>query len=156
AGLMESAIVYWQLAGERAIERSAHVEAVMHLSRGLEVLQTLPDTPQRAQAGAALADCSWPRPDRDQRLCRLCSGTHLRPRPRVVSAEWRDTESLLSPAGPVGIQRSAGGVADGAAVGRTTAHARPDPARPHAPHRGPSSAGEYVGLAWRVRLCAHS
>jgi len=49
AGLMESAIVYWQLAGERAMERSAHVEAVMHLSRGLEVLQTLPDTPQRAQ-----------------------------------------------------------------------------------------------------------
>ena len=49
AGLIESAIVYWQLAGERAVERSAHVEAVMHLTRGLEVLQTLPDTPQRAQ-----------------------------------------------------------------------------------------------------------
>jgi predicted ATPase len=40
AGLIESAIVYWQLAGERAMERSAHVEAVMHLTRGLEVLQT--------------------------------------------------------------------------------------------------------------------
>ena len=48
-GLIESAIVHWQLAGERAVERSAHVEAVMHLTRGLEVLQTLPDTPQRAQ-----------------------------------------------------------------------------------------------------------
>jgi predicted ATPase len=49
AGLIESAVVYWQLAGERAMERSAHVEAVMHLTRGLEVLQTLPDTSQRAQ-----------------------------------------------------------------------------------------------------------
>jgi class 3 adenylate cyclase/predicted ATPase len=49
AGLMESAIIYWQLAGERAMQRSAHVEAVMHLTRGLAVLQTLPDTPQRAQ-----------------------------------------------------------------------------------------------------------
>jgi class 3 adenylate cyclase/predicted ATPase len=49
AGRIESAIVYWQLAGERAVERSAHVEAVMHLTRGLEVLQTLPDTAQRAQ-----------------------------------------------------------------------------------------------------------
>jgi len=49
AGLMESAIAYWQRAGERAVERSAHVEAVMHLTRGLEVLQTLPDTPERGQ-----------------------------------------------------------------------------------------------------------
>jgi predicted ATPase/class 3 adenylate cyclase len=49
AGLIEAAIVYWQLAGERAMERSAHVEAVMHLTRGLEVLQTLPETPQRTQ-----------------------------------------------------------------------------------------------------------
>jgi class 3 adenylate cyclase/predicted ATPase len=49
AGLIESALVYWQLAGERAMERSAHVEAVMHLTRGLEVLQTLPETSQRAQ-----------------------------------------------------------------------------------------------------------
>src|SRR6266581_4943174 len=49
AGLMGPAIPYWQRAGQRAIERSANLEAIGHLTRGLEVLKTLPDTPTRAQ-----------------------------------------------------------------------------------------------------------
>jgi predicted ATPase len=49
AGLMAQAIPYWQRAGERAIERSANLEAIGHLTRGLEVLKTLPDTPERLQ-----------------------------------------------------------------------------------------------------------
>ena len=49
AGLAEQAIPYWQRAGQRASERSAHVEAISHLTKGLEVLQALPDTPERAQ-----------------------------------------------------------------------------------------------------------
>jgi predicted ATPase len=42
-------MVYWQNAGQRAIERSANVEAVEHLIKGLEILKTLPETPERAQ-----------------------------------------------------------------------------------------------------------
>ena len=34
AGLNEQAIGYWQQAGEKAIERSAHVEAMSHLTQG--------------------------------------------------------------------------------------------------------------------------
>jgi len=49
AGLTAQAIPYWQRAGQRAIERSANVEAIGHLTRGLELLQTLPDTPERAR-----------------------------------------------------------------------------------------------------------
>ena len=49
AGLIEQAIPYWQQAGQKAIERSANVEAISHLTKGLEVLKTLPDTPERAQ-----------------------------------------------------------------------------------------------------------
>ena len=49
ARLIEQAIPYWQRAGERATERSAYVEAVAHLTRGLELLKTLPDTPERVQ-----------------------------------------------------------------------------------------------------------
>jgi predicted ATPase len=49
AGLKEQAIPYWQKAGQRAIERSANAEAIGHLTRGLELLKTLPDTPERAQ-----------------------------------------------------------------------------------------------------------
>ena len=47
AGLKYEAIVYWQRAGQRAIERSAHVEAISHLTKGLEGLKTLPETPER-------------------------------------------------------------------------------------------------------------
>jgi class 3 adenylate cyclase/predicted ATPase len=49
ASLIEQAFPYWQQAGERATQRSAYVEAVAHLTRGLELLKTLPDTPEHAQ-----------------------------------------------------------------------------------------------------------
>ena len=38
---------YWQRAGERAVARSANLEAVAHLSRGIEVLKTLPESAAR-------------------------------------------------------------------------------------------------------------
>jgi class 3 adenylate cyclase/DNA-binding winged helix-turn-helix (wHTH) protein/tetratricopeptide (TPR) repeat protein len=46
AGLPEQAIPYWQRAGQHASNRSAYAEAVAHLTRGLAVLATLPDTPE--------------------------------------------------------------------------------------------------------------
>jgi class 3 adenylate cyclase/predicted ATPase len=49
AGRSEQAVGYWLRAGQHATERSAHVEAISHLSKGLEVLKTLPKTPERAQ-----------------------------------------------------------------------------------------------------------
>jgi class 3 adenylate cyclase/predicted ATPase len=49
AGLNEQAIRYWQQAGEYAVQRSANIEAVGHLTKGLEILKALPDTPERTQ-----------------------------------------------------------------------------------------------------------
>jgi class 3 adenylate cyclase/predicted ATPase len=49
AGLVAQAIPYWQRAGQRASERSTYIEAINHLTKGLELLKTLPDTPERAQ-----------------------------------------------------------------------------------------------------------
>ena len=49
AGLREQALPYWQRAGERATQRSAYVEAISHLTKGLEVLKALPDTPEHVQ-----------------------------------------------------------------------------------------------------------
>jgi TOMM system kinase/cyclase fusion protein len=49
AGLMAPAISYWQQAGTRAIQRSANMEAIAHVQRGLALLATLPDLPQRTQ-----------------------------------------------------------------------------------------------------------
>jgi tetratricopeptide (TPR) repeat protein len=49
AGLKKEAIDYWQKAGQRAVQRSANIEAIGHLTKGLELLRTLPDTPERIQ-----------------------------------------------------------------------------------------------------------
>jgi len=49
AGESARAIVYWQQAGERALQRSANLEAISHLRRGLEALTTLPESHERAQ-----------------------------------------------------------------------------------------------------------
>ena len=49
AGLTAQAIPYWQRAGERAIQRSANVEAISQLTTARALLSTLPDTPERAQ-----------------------------------------------------------------------------------------------------------
>jgi predicted ATPase len=54
AGLAEPAIAYWRKAGLRAIERSANVEAVAHLTKGLELFSALPDSSERPQDELAL------------------------------------------------------------------------------------------------------
>src|SRR5207249_12173387 len=54
AGLSAPAVAYWQRAGQRAVQRSAHVEAVAHLTRGLSLLTMLAETPERARQELAL------------------------------------------------------------------------------------------------------
>jgi TOMM system kinase/cyclase fusion protein len=49
AGLITQAIPYWLQAGQGAVGRSANLEAIAHLTKGLELLKTLPGTPERAQ-----------------------------------------------------------------------------------------------------------
>jgi predicted ATPase len=48
AGVASAAIRYWMRAGVRASLHSANQEAVSHLRRALELLRTLPDSPERA------------------------------------------------------------------------------------------------------------
>ena len=47
AHLTEKAIEYWQLAGRRSSQRSATVEAIAQLQKGLELLDTLPPSAER-------------------------------------------------------------------------------------------------------------
>jgi predicted ATPase len=49
AGLYRQAVAYWQRAGEAAIQRCAHIEASAHLTTGIELVTTLPATPERHQ-----------------------------------------------------------------------------------------------------------
>jgi tetratricopeptide (TPR) repeat protein len=43
------AIPYWQRAGQRAVERSANVEAISHFTQALGLLKIFPETPERMQ-----------------------------------------------------------------------------------------------------------
>ena len=47
AGLMELAVAYWLKAGQQALKRSANLEAVAHLEKGIELAAALPDTEAR-------------------------------------------------------------------------------------------------------------
>ena len=48
------AVVYWQQAGQHAVQRPAHVEAINHLTKGLGLLEALPDSPDRKSQELAL------------------------------------------------------------------------------------------------------
>lgn len=60
AGLIAQAIPYWRQAGQKAVERSAYVEAINHLTKGLDVLKTLPDTSERARQELTLQTAIGP------------------------------------------------------------------------------------------------
>ena len=49
AALNQPAMEYWQKAGQKAFERSAHVEAIAHLTKALTLLQGLPATSDHAR-----------------------------------------------------------------------------------------------------------
>jgi hypothetical protein len=54
AGDQQRASAYWLQAGQRAAARSANVEAVAHLSRGIEALASLEKTAERMRIELAL------------------------------------------------------------------------------------------------------
>jgi len=54
AGLTEPAIESWHRAGEHALIRSSNAEAVKHLTKSIELLHTLPVSPERNQKELAL------------------------------------------------------------------------------------------------------
>jgi class 3 adenylate cyclase/predicted ATPase len=54
AAQIEDAIEYWRRAGTRAIERSANTEAIAHLSKGLRLVENLPEDTARGRQEVAL------------------------------------------------------------------------------------------------------
>ena len=68
AGLTKQAIDYWQRAGGRAAKRSANVEAAAHLTRGLALIQDLPQSEDRLRLEVATSYCNRRYNDGDERL----------------------------------------------------------------------------------------
>src|SRR5262249_13508705 len=86
AGLTEKSIDYYRKAAERAMRASANIEAATHLKRGLELLERLPPSPERAARELALqvalgvpltATKGWAAPEVEAAYARareLCQG----------------------------------------------------------------------------------
>ena len=153
AGLAAQAVPYWQRAGQRAVERSANLEAVAHLTKGLEVLATLPDTPERAQQELVLQTTLGPALMVTKGYA--CPGgvTSLRPGARALPAGGGDPAALPGAAGLVVLLPDAGGVTDGPGAGGATPHPGPACRRPGAPLGGPLCPWEHRELSGRVRRC---
>jgi predicted ATPase len=54
AGCTEQAVRYWKRAGQQASERSANLEAISHCTSGIELLKTLPETPEHTRYALTL------------------------------------------------------------------------------------------------------
>jgi TOMM system kinase/cyclase fusion protein len=54
SGRNEQAVPYWQRAGQHASDRSANLEAISHCTTGIELLKTLPETPEHTQQSLTL------------------------------------------------------------------------------------------------------
>lgn len=54
AGRPEQSLPYWKAAAWQALEQAAYTEALSHVQKGLEIVQTLPDSLQRLQHEFAL------------------------------------------------------------------------------------------------------
>src|SRR5512132_1289814 len=72
AGLVDQAVRYWHNAAQLALARSAAAEAIDRLSRGLEILHSLPEGPERDRqeldlqitlGSASLAAKGWGSPE---------------------------------------------------------------------------------------------
>ena len=91
---MEQAIPYWQQAGHRAAQRSANVEAVSSPPQGLDLLETLPETPERTQHELAVQSDPGRVVDRDPGLGGPGSRRSLHPGRGTVPAGGGDAAAL--------------------------------------------------------------
>ena len=112
AGLIEKAVDYWLKAGQQASERSAYIEAVRHLSRGLDLLDTLPERNRhtlreldlRLTAGAVLMATKGYAADEVERHYYQGSG--------VVPSGRANAQAVPGPPWPVPVLPCAGGAGD--------------------------------------------
>ncbi len=106
--LLQQAVAYWLKAGQQALKRSANLEAVAHLGKGLELIASLPDSESRlrqelhlqsAMGVAMMATRGWGAPEvlqaftRARALCEKLGDTrpaiHRAMRRSLVSHDFR-------------------------------------------------------------------
>ncbi len=108
AGLAAQAIPYWRRAGQRAIQRSANLEAMSHLTKGLEVAQDPRQTPPNAPSRSSTSRSPWARCSMRSRVReprRSSAPTHGR---ASCAGRWVRRRSCSRCSGGCGISTSPG------------------------------------------------
>ena len=111
------AVKYLYSAGEQAVQRSAPQEALRHLTQGLELLATLPETPARVQQELDMLITLGPVFIATKGLCGSGGGADLCPGAGIVPAGWRHATDLPGTTGFMRVLSEPGSVADGAGAG---------------------------------------
>ena len=112
AGLADQAIDHWQRAGQRAVERSANLEAIAHFTKGLNVLATLSDRRDPGGARARSAYSAGAGPDVHEGPRRARSRTELHAGAGAVSTAGRAVGAVRRAPRALGIPRAARGSED--------------------------------------------
>jgi len=154
SGNTPKAVVYLHLAGQQAVQHSANAEAITHLTTALELLKTLPDTPERIQQELTL---------------QIALGVPLTSTKGFAAPKWKESTPVPGSSvgrsarprssslccGDCGCLCSAGAAAVGAGVGRAIPPSGPERPRPSPPSRGPLHVGGRPVMARRVVSCPH-
>ena len=150
AGLYDHAVAYWQQAGVQANARSAHQEAIRHLTKGLELLTRLPDTPERTQRDLTLS-VALAAPLLMTRGYAAADVAHVYHRVQQLCDQVGDASQVF-PAlyGLCLFHLVRGECATARAGGRTGPRARPPDPSTRLPAAGPYGAGGLPLLLWRL------
>ena len=153
AGCTEQAVRYWQRAGQQASDRSAHLEAISHFTTGIELLKTLPETPEHIQQALTLYIALG--------AALLMTKGHAAPevehaytQARALCQQVGETPELV----PVlfGLWRFylvRAQLHTAQELGETLLRLAQQCSQPRARCRRPPSPREYVALPWRVACC---
>ena len=144
---------YFLLAAQNAARIFANQEAVVLARRGLELLETLPDTPERARKELALqitlgpalmATKGWTAPEVERTYTRAHE---------LCRAGGRNAGSLPGAVGTVALPYQSRGDPDGAEPGGAASQPGPTRARPGAAPAGSSRAGTDLCERRRLDVC---
>jgi class 3 adenylate cyclase/predicted ATPase len=104
AGMVEKAVEYWDKAGRMAVQRSTMAEAAAHFGKALELLGSLPGSPEKrsnerslqlALAGAFTAARGWASPEAGEAYARARELCRDAPDGAQVATAWAGALSYL-------------------------------------------------------------
>ena len=150
SGNTQKAVEYLQLAGQQAVQRSAYAEAITHLTTALELLKTLPDTPERTQQELSL-QITLGIPLMATKGCAAPEVERVYTRARELCQQVGETPQLFPCLqGLYRVLFVRGELQTARELAEQLLRLGPERTRPSSSRRGPSGVGSGLVLPWRI------